>query len=451
MKIVHAGDIHLGRRRLDGRLPDTDFFEAFDFIAREAIKGNADAVVLAGDIFDHAQVEPPHLRQAQLVLQRLKQSGIPVLAIEGNHDRVSINSAVPTWMSFLAEDNLLILLRPKFDETGAILSAWDPVAGTGACHDLAGIRFIGAGYLGAATPNKIRQIVDKLDPSQCNVLLLHAGPDYFVGEGGGLPKEDLKMIKTKVRYLALGHMHMPKQYADWACNPGSPENCDLHESHYDLDRNGKARARGYAWVTIDPAPDMPASIVIHSNPRRPCLHVTLDCSPFGNKTKDGVVALESAAVEAIQALKPQESSVVNIRLTGIVNLNKVHIDSELVCRNIQQTAGVHAVALDFSGLNVAYLAGQGAGEDRVIPRDQLEKEAIRQLVKEANLWGLEDQEDAFVDLFYALKEGVREGRSIDELSELVGGSVLVDKVLAASQVNPATPPGPATQAGEPQP
>jgi len=60
MKIFHAADVHLGRRRLDGRLPDKDFADAFAFVAGKAIEEAADVFLIAGDLFDRAQVEPPH-------------------------------------------------------------------------------------------------------------------------------------------------------------------------------------------------------------------------------------------------------------------------------------------------------------------------------------------------------------------------------------------------------
>ncbi len=42
MKIFHVADIHLGRRRLDGRLPDDDIAKAFRFIVDEAVREKAD-------------------------------------------------------------------------------------------------------------------------------------------------------------------------------------------------------------------------------------------------------------------------------------------------------------------------------------------------------------------------------------------------------------------------
>src|SRR5262245_56441419 len=124
MKIVHAADIHLGRRRLDGRLPDSDFADAFAFVAGKAVEEEADVFLLAGDLFDRAQVEPPHLRQAEEVLEKLKEAEIPVIAIEGNHDKAFIHSEAPTWLQYLAEHELLTLLRTRFDTSGPLLTAW---------------------------------------------------------------------------------------------------------------------------------------------------------------------------------------------------------------------------------------------------------------------------------------------------------------------------------------
>ena len=123
MKIFHTSDLHLGRRRLDGRLPDQDLADAFGFIADQAIEEKADVFVLAGDLFDRPQVEPQNLRQAQEILERLKKAKIPVVAIEGNHDKAFIHSGDPTWVRFLADDDLMMLLQPEFDSEGAILAS----------------------------------------------------------------------------------------------------------------------------------------------------------------------------------------------------------------------------------------------------------------------------------------------------------------------------------------
>ena len=428
MKLFHAADIHLGRRRLDGRLPDSDFADAFEHVARAAIDGKADVFLLAGDLFDRAQVEPPHLRQAQRVLGLLRDARIPVIAIEGNHDKSFLSSSAPTWLDFVAQDDLLILLRTHFDATGPLLAPWDTATKCGAWIDLGGVRFTGAGYLGAATPHKVRQIVERLGADTRHVMLLHAGPDYFVGEGGGFSSGDLAAIREKISYLALGHIHKPMLHGGWACNPGSPENCELREAAYDHDRAGAAVPRGYAVIEIDAHT---AHVEIRSNPRRPCVHLDLDCTPFGNKLKNGVTALEKAAVKLIVARDLPRGAAIELRLIGRINLDRVAFDAEAVSLHLEQASGAAVVSINPAGLNLddATLAGVAAGE--TISREALERAALRSLIDGEHLWGLDGEQESAADLFYELKEGVHRGRSPQELAETIRASALVDKVRVA--------------------
>ncbi len=423
MKIFHAADVHLGRRRLDGRLPDKDFADAFAFVAEKAIENAADVFLIAGDLFDRAQVEPPHLRQAQQVLVELKQAGIPVVAIEGNHDRAFIHSEAPTWLQYLAEDELLILLRTPFDSTGPLLTKWENARKGGAWLDLGGVRFVGAGYLGAATPHKVREVASRLEPERTHVLLLHAGPEYFTGEGGGFSKEDLQVLRERVCYLALGHIHKPMKHGDWACNPGSLENCDVREA-------AQAGPRGYAVVELDPGcREKPVAIEIRDNPRRQCHRLTLDCTAFGNKLKKGAEALVDAAVDLIQAQRAGAEALIDLQLTGKLNLDRIALDQASACAEIEKAARVRAVALDTTGLNVEGLAVEGrviSGEN--LSREELEQAAIRKLVDAENLWGLDGRQNAFAALFYQVKEAVRSGKTEEELAERICQSPLVELV-----------------------
>lgn len=432
MKLFHAADIHLGRRRLDGRLPDDDFARAFAFIADQAIAESADVVLLAGDLFDHPQVEPPHLQQAKVVLRKLKAVGIPVVTIEGNHDRAFVHTETHTWVDYLGQEDLLIHLKPRFNADGAVLAPWTAAAKTGAWVDLKGVRFTGAGYLGAATPSKLRQIIAALEKGPCHVLLLHAGPDYFVGEGGGFSPADLHALKDVVRYTALGHIHKPVVVGNWACNPGSPENCDVREAKY-----GHEDGRGYAVVTLDPAnPATPVGIDVRNTPRRPCLRVDLDCTPFGNKTKHGDSALIDAAVKQIAMLKPAPETVIDLRLQGFLNLNRITFDQGVAAVQIGDQAKVFAVSIDTTGINVAGGGVGGAAGDAGLSREEIEKKAIRTLVAADTLWGLEAHGDAFASLFFDLKEAVRQGSASEGLAERISQSPLVEQIRAAKAALP---------------
>jgi len=453
MKIYHAADIHLGRQRLDGRLPEEDFATAFRFIAEQAVQQQADVFVLAGDLFDRPQVEPRHLRQAQEILHLLYRAKIPVVAIEGNHDKALIHSADSTWVGFLAQDGLLSLLRPQFGPEGAILAEYDARAIRGSFLDVAGVRFVGGGYLGAATPAKVRQIAAALESNLKHVLLLHAGPDYFVGEGGGFSQEDLAAVREKVAYVALGHIHKPMVYDNWACNPGSPENCDLRESAYSRNSDGTVVARGFAIVEIDPArPGRPVKLEVCSNPRRPVCHLEVDCTPFGNKLKEGESYFVKAVVKAIKEIGPAPDAVVEVRLSGYMNLNRISLDPGKASVEISQAANVFAVALDTSRLNFGQLAtGIVSAPGMELSREELEKQAIRNVAAEEPVCSTAGNPEQCAALFFELKEAVKIGRDPQALAELIANSPLVEALRASKQevatARAATPVPEAVQVG----
>ncbi|MBE9069671.1 metallophosphoesterase, partial [Leptolyngbya cf. ectocarpi LEGE 11479] len=86
-KFLHIADVHLGFDRYNSKVRTKDFFHTlWDVFERYAIGTGVDFVVIAGDLFEHRMIQPAILNQAQLCLQQLQAVGIPVIAIEGNHD-----------------------------------------------------------------------------------------------------------------------------------------------------------------------------------------------------------------------------------------------------------------------------------------------------------------------------------------------------------------------------
>ena len=235
-------------------------------------------------------------------------------------------------------------------------------------------------------------------------------------------------------YLALGHIHKPMVHGGWACNPGSPENCDLRESAYNVARDGSPVSRGYAVVEIDSAePKLPVRFEIRSNPRRPVHRVELDCTPFGNKLKDADTAFIKAAVKQISQTKPEPEGAVDLRLVGHMNLNRVALDYTRTAASICREAGVFAVSLDASQLNLGHDAAGETVPSGVLSRDDLEKQALRKVVEQSLLYGLADS-GAVVDLFFELKQAVRSELGSQGIAELIANSPLVEKIQAARQL-----------------
>jgi DNA repair exonuclease SbcCD nuclease subunit len=88
MKLLHIADVHLGCTRY--QLPESprDFYEAWmDVLRRYAIGENVEFVVMAGDFFHKRSVPPETMNYAFEGLSMMRDAGIPVIAIEGNHDQ----------------------------------------------------------------------------------------------------------------------------------------------------------------------------------------------------------------------------------------------------------------------------------------------------------------------------------------------------------------------------
>jgi DNA repair protein SbcD/Mre11 len=85
MRLIHTSDWHLGRT-LHGEnlLPAQDDFLCW--LLAEAVRQQAGAVVVAGDIYDRAVPPVDAVRLLDATLLRFAQARIPVILTSGNHD-----------------------------------------------------------------------------------------------------------------------------------------------------------------------------------------------------------------------------------------------------------------------------------------------------------------------------------------------------------------------------
>jgi DNA repair exonuclease SbcCD nuclease subunit len=85
-RVIHTGDTHLGYRQYHRPERRADFLEAFRQVAADAVAGDVDAVVHAGDLFHDRRPDLGDIMGALSVLRTLDDAGIPVLAVVGNHE-----------------------------------------------------------------------------------------------------------------------------------------------------------------------------------------------------------------------------------------------------------------------------------------------------------------------------------------------------------------------------
>ncbi len=274
--IVHTADNHLGYEQYGVKERFNDFARAFLAVVDGAIERQADAFVIAGDLFNKRAIDAQTLMQAQTALARLRDAGIPAIAIEGNHDRSYYRDGV-SWLQFLCWQGLLRLLSPTVRDGALELNAWDPETLTGAHTDLKDgrLRIYGLPWYGAGTARVMEGFARELAATRTQeeaegveyrMLLMHTGVDGIVPMMHGLPSyEQFQPLRGLVDYVGLGHVH--KQYSrdNWLFNPGSTETWGAEESAWE---------RGYyvIHVNTDVPPDQPRHTVEHVvNPRRPFL------------------------------------------------------------------------------------------------------------------------------------------------------------------------------------
>jgi exonuclease SbcD len=83
---VHAADLHLGYAQYNLDVRRRDFNNVFGELVDKTIALKPDFMILAGDIFEHARPSNSTLEAAIANLRKLKDAGIPVLAVDGSHD-----------------------------------------------------------------------------------------------------------------------------------------------------------------------------------------------------------------------------------------------------------------------------------------------------------------------------------------------------------------------------
>ncbi len=329
-KFLHLSDVHLGYQQYNLKERFNDFGRAFEYIVQQALEEQVDFVLLAGDLFHRRAIDPPTLLQAVTMLGLLKECDIPVLAIEGNHDRAYYQDA-SSWMDFLSEMGHLIALRPSFENGRAVLREWD--GSLGAYIDLRPrrdskrvVRVYGTPYYGAATRQVIPMVRDALaemDHSQVDyvIMMLHAGPDDVLPHYlATVPQSVLTPLREFVHYLALGHIHKPYERENWMFNPGSPETCNIEEAAWP--------ERGFYIVEVDTALDPKHHARRIQNPRRPFVQAKVHV----DRSKSVEHLYKLVALELENQARHQHSPrpVVEVVLEGVWPFTAERVDVERI-------------------------------------------------------------------------------------------------------------------------
>ncbi len=251
---IHIADTHLGYEQYGVRERFNDFSRAFWDITTDAVNRKIDFMVIAGDLFHKRAIDALTLIHAIEGLQKLKDCGIPVVAIEGNHDRSYYREGI-SWLQFLCHQGYLVLLNPRMHNGAPVIAAWNQESMEGSHIDLLGgrLRVYGLPWQGAATTRSMEAMSQALEAARADediagieyrLLMMHTGVDGVVPRVQGLPTmSQFQALRNSIDYLALGHVHKPFEFDGWIYNPGSTETVGAAEAAWE--------DRGYYHVEIN--------------------------------------------------------------------------------------------------------------------------------------------------------------------------------------------------------
>lgn len=86
IKLLHAGDLHLGFRQYGLAAREGDFYSVAAQIFKRGVEESVDAILLAGDVFDATKPPSTAVKILKQLVECVKGYGIRVLAVDGNHD-----------------------------------------------------------------------------------------------------------------------------------------------------------------------------------------------------------------------------------------------------------------------------------------------------------------------------------------------------------------------------
>jgi DNA repair exonuclease SbcCD nuclease subunit len=375
MKFLHIADVHLGCRRYNLDERTKDFFRAwYDVIVRHALPNRVDFVLIAGDFFNSRKVDPQTMNHAIAGLERLKEAGIPVLAIEGNHDQHDTMSRF-SWMRSLSQWGFLKLLEPIPDENGGIkLSPWDDVERAGSYIDIAGARIFGSHWYGTSANAAMPVLADALRgvraDRRLNILMLHTDVEGQITRPiPALSVAKLKELKALTGYVALGHTHKRFEIDGWAFNPGSLEACTIDEYKEE---------RGIYLVETDGDHRVTARH-IRDYVQRPFKRISFDVSGAAGPEAVHAGIMETLRREAGERKAEDDgpAPIIEISLRGRLGFKNSLLETNRLRDEARRLTGALHVMIRNQSVPVEYVVPD-LGDD--VPRHERERRIIEDLI-----------------------------------------------------------------------
>lgn len=406
IRFLHIADVHLGIRRYQSEDRARDFFFAWrSCIENYALKEKVSFVLIAGDFFDARRVEPQAMNHAMYCLAKLKEAGIPVVVIEGNHDQHESGNKF-SWLRSLSQWGFVRLLEPVYDESGTHFVPWRDEAREGSYTDIDGVRIFGSNWYGATANQMLPILVDELrsrrDPQRFNIMMLHTDVEGQISRPiPALSVAKLNELRGLADYLALGHTHKNFEIDGWIYNPGSLEACTVDEF---------TNRRGAYLVELEGG--VHRAKLVEDYYRRPIIRRQFDVA--GQSTPEELDAALFAHLHGdLTPHDPDQTDapapVIEIALRGQLGFKSSMLELNRIRDRVQEEFNAMLVVMNNQTVPVEYAVAVGLNEH--VTRAERERRVIEDLIS-------------------------RDARFKDRAIEM-GGLVLETKRLALDDADPA--------------
>lgn len=218
IKIIATSDLHLGRKSSDipEGVEEASVKYTWNIIVEKAVEKNVDLLLLSGDIVDKDNCYYEAIGALQSGFERLKQKGIEVYFISGNHDQGVISQVANSYNY----DNLHLL---GYNGTWEFLNY---------SKEEINIQFLGWSFPSQQEEENPLRTLEKLNPEidYINIGLLHGDVDD--PESKYAPIDINSLISSNVDVWILGHIHKYRELKEnnpYIVYPGSPHAMDAGE------------------------------------------------------------------------------------------------------------------------------------------------------------------------------------------------------------------------------
>ncbi len=418
MKFLHIADVHLGCTRY--QLPESqrDFFDAWiDVLRKYAIDGNVDFVLMAGDFFHKRQIPPETMNYAFAGLSLLKDHGIPVVSIEGNHDQKHTDTEY-SWLRSLENWGLIKLLEPRNIDGNFIYEPWDPDSDhyvRGGYIDIGRARIFGSTWYGAsanwAIPMLTKAIGERRREGAFHILMLHTDVEgHQTHPIPALTLANLKELKAVTDYVAIGHTHMCFEIDNWAFNPGSLEITKIDEFQ---------ETRG-AWLVEVGDDDSVHATHVRDYVQRPFQRLGFDVSGIADPKIVTSGVFEKVAESARVAEEGKPAPIIEITLRGQLGFPNSLLETQKMRDEVQKRTGALHVRVKNHTVPLDYAVAPDLDDDA--SRGQLERRVIEDLIMRDNRY--KSRSEAMADAVIGAKQMVLSDEEPEKIADFIAMKAL---------------------------